>query len=802
MIDLRVRDSVPLRRAAPFFAGIIAGICGVVFISGWLFPRISLQSPEATFLFLDRHWTFISEQGDSHDKLGFWPEGSELPPLVRAVVLAAEDRRFAIHGGIDWLSAGRALVQNMSAGETLSGASTIAMQVARMQDPGSRTIMKKLGEALVAVLITSRYGRRVVLRHYLRIVPFGNRIHGITYAARRYFRKPVADLSLAQASVLAAVPKAPGRMNLFSYDGMEKAKDRAALILRRLDRFGWIDSEEYDFALHELSDMKYLSRKTRPVSCMHALLRLDDIARSAGIEACGGPIRTSLDLDLQLRVHDTAWRHVENLRQRGVENAAVLVAEVESGAIRAYVGSVDYFDSSGAGAIDYVRTPRSSGSILKPFIFALGMTESGFTGATILDDLALYLDTGNGIFSASNFDGRFLGPMLYRYALANSRNIPAMQVLNDVGVDNVFSRFDEWGIVRGSREAEYYGLGLAVGTLYVTVEDMTGLYSMLANDGKKISLSWFEEGSGTGAFHRLLPEDTARLISLYLSDPMARMPSFQRLGSVEYPFPVAVKTGTSRGYRDSWTFCYSDRYVVGVWMGRADNQPMDKISGSAGAAPLAKEIMLHLHPETSHGQRDTGFPPPREYNSIRICRLSGKRATSHTQESCFEYFKPGTEPVEYSAAYRPVAVDSRNDLLATDLCPSEFIDIRYVVDLPPRYASWAADTGLPTAPVEYSPLCTGFIKKRPERLSILKPADGSRLVMDPECPERFRTITLSASVDPAVSDIVWYVDGYPYKIATYPYTIRWHMKPGEHSFQAICASTGARSRTVTVTVSG
>jgi penicillin-binding protein 1C len=457
--------------------------------------NVALVSPPPTLLIEDVQGRFIAELDPDDRKKGYWPLPEHLPQRIVAATLAAEDARFYIHAGVDWRSASRAFLQNLRHFRKVSGASTIAMQVARLQNPGGRTYSRKLTEALVARSLTKKYGHEAILRHYLKIAPYGNQYHGVVYAARRYFNKPLDDLTWAESALLAGLPRLPGRMNLLQWKGRKKADRRAIHILGRLRALKQITETEYAEARDLLPKLRISTHETRPKSCLHAALAMEKALKSpadARIQSERYLLRSTLDLDLQEEIQYQAWKAMQKFRPLGAGNVAVLVAEKSTGRILAYLGSEDYFDEEQAGAIDYAQTPRSSGSTLKPFIYAQGMTERNFTAATLLTDLGMALNGPGGGYVIRNYDEAFLGPILYRNALANSRNVPAVQVLEAVGVERSYHHLCELGLAKGEHEPRYYGVGLAIGGLYVTLKDLVRAYGVLANDGKAFQLRWFD----------------------------------------------------------------------------------------------------------------------------------------------------------------------------------------------------------------------------------------------------------------------------------------------------------------------
>lgn len=765
-------------------------------------PRARLLDPRPTALLVDRHYRFLAELENSEGGFGYWPLPDPLPEKIEVCARAAEDRRFYSHPGVDIRAIGRALVDNYVRRRGFSGASTIAMQVARLQHPAGRTWHAKLREAFTALWLTALHGRTRVLRQYLTIAPYGNRIAGINYAARRYYQKPLADLSWAEAALLTAVPNAPGAMNLHRKAGRMRASARAVKIIRRARDYGWLDSAVAEDALREIPQVNPPGREHRSDNTLHAVIAAAESTQRNGMNAGSShnpTVRLALDANLQDTVQSIAMGHMDRLRKYDAGNIGVLVLERKTGEVLSYLGSELYFDAANAGAIDYVRTPRSTGSLLKPFIYAFGMEWNGCTPATLLTDVGLHFGDGTQPFVPRNYDSEYLGPVLYSVALANSRNIPAVQVLRDVGLDLVYRKMAALGLTEDDGRADYYGLGLAVGNLYSSLYSLCGAYLSLANEGRSVR-PHLVYGDRDPVRRQMIDRDAAMQIQLILSDPQARLPSFPRGGFLEYPFPVAVKTGTSRGHRDAWAIAWSDTYLVGVWIGRHDNASTKGLNGYGAAAPVVKDILLGLHPERADGFANVRFPPPEGFRKLLVSRLTGERADTATPFATEAWFRPGTEPLTTSHALQWLRVDSRNGLLATPQCPDRYVEPRRFFVLPPLFKDWAAAQGLPTPPSLYSPLCGGGPMVDSYDVEVVSPTDKARLFVDPEMPERDNVVVLNCRVNPRAGEVMWLVDGREYDVAPYPYTTEWPIETGRHTFKAVVPYTTFESRAVEIEV--
>jgi penicillin-binding protein 1C len=798
----RIRPGVWLGLLTLFLGGLCLTVLAVT--------RARLSSPAPTVVLLDREGRFLAEVGDGRDaELGYWPV-EHVPERVAAATIAIEDRRFGWHPGVDPLAVGRALVQDLRFRRRVSGASTLAMQVARMQSPGPRSLVRKAVEAVTATLLTWRHGRQALLAHYLRIAPYGNRIHGIAYAARRYLDKPVDDLSWAEIAYLAAIPQAPGRMNPHSPSGRLAAVARGQRILDLLAAQGVITRAEHELAAEQISTLRLPTRETRPAEAMHAVLRLEREYASPErrLALAKTPvIRTSFDLELQRQVQTMAYETVLAASEQGAENAAVMVVDRQTHEVLASVGSTSWNDSARHGAIDYTRVPRSPGSTLKPFIFALGLDLGVITPATVLDDLHR---AAGGI---ANADHRFLGPLLPRVALANSRNVPAVDLLDRIGLDEGYRFLADAGLADDTVAARYYGLGLAVGGMPVTLEKLVRAYTALAGDGREHELS-FEARRPGREVARLVSEDAAREVTLFLADPEARLPSFGRMGAAEFPFPVALKTGTSPEDRDAWTVAWSSRYLVGVWVGRPDHRPMTGQTGYACAAGLAHKVLLSLHPAEQSGLADLSFPHPRGRVPVRLCALTGLPASDLCERVLTEWLRPAEIPRRSCDAHVRLALDTSTGGVATARTPARFLKEQTFTILPARYAAWAASHGMAQPPGSFLLVSgsgmlfagltgtggrTGF-GERHVTLAIASPRDGSRFMRDPEVPDAEATLGLHAVVEPGAEQVLWMVDGRPFAVADYPFTARWPLSPGEHVIQARLPYTDVVSRPVKVLV--
>ncbi|MBT6278029.1 MAG: glycosyl transferase [Chromatiales bacterium] len=748
-------NSRPWRFARVLIPTLSIAICVIVgYLTVVAMSHSELRAPRPGFLLVDTDGEFLANfESPDRAAFGYWPALASAPRVERAT-LALEDRRFARHLGVDVLALGRALVQNLQSGRRISGGSTIAMQVARMQRPGPRTYWRKIEEIAVALALTARHGRAALLRHYLTIVPYGNRLHGTSAAARLYLNKPVADLSWAEIAFLSSIPQSPALHNPYRANGRKRIVARARQALAQLRETGTFDEPELRSALRQLALIQVRPPPERPHESLHWVLNSKSRLRLNEAAAPAGVVKSAIDSATQAMAFDVIHQHLPEWRESGADNAAAVVVDLQNAAIRAWIGSNGYTSSS-AGAIDFVRTHRSPGSTLKPFIYALALERGALTPDSVLLDSPAASGT-------TNADRGFLGSMLPRQALANSRNLPAVRVLSRVGLDTTYWMLNRLGLHDAGRRPDHYGLGMALGALPTSLERLVGAYVALANDGIASPLRWFEHEPR--ARQRVLSQSSSRLITQFLSDSQARLPTFQRMGNTDMPGAVALKTGTSQGFRDAWTVAWNPRYLVGVWVGRADARPMHALGGARSAA-AARALLLKL-PAT-----DAVFPPPMGYTLTKLCAQTGAAVDINCARPTEEWLVAPPRRSSFTNA----VIDTRTSRRATPQTPARYLHVQ------PRRALEASLAHGNAAPV------------------VASPPDGLRLLRIPGVPAKRQTIALRTRVVGAPLPVVWYVDGQVWRQTHSDEEIRWPMELGRHRF-AVAAAGQPPTSSVTVWV--
>jgi penicillin-binding protein 1C len=555
---------------------------------------------ETTPTILDRNGVVLYEPLGASGTRSAWM--SEIPHKVERATIAAEDKRFYLHPGIDPIALVRALAHDVRHFRIVEGGSTITQQVAKLMLQ-RRSRWQKVHEAVVALQLEARYDKNEILALYLNLAPYGEQTIGIARASRRYFGCDPEQLTVAQAAYLAALPQRPSSKNV-----------RYREVLKRMH------ATKADFA-EKLS----LDRGKHPLLAPHFVERVRAIAH-------GSRIQTTLDAKLQQEIQGIIAANKPELLKHGAHSVAVAVLDNRSGQWLAWEGSGDYFGSDFGGAIDGVVTPRQPGSALKPFTYALGF-ESGFTPATVLDDVPSHFPTAEQgvVYTPRNYDGRYRGPLRARFALAGSENVPAVQLLSKLGPASLLRFLRALGFKNFDRTADYYGLGLTLGDAEVTLEQLVCAYAVFARGGVGFSGK------------RLVSQRTAFWITDILSDPAAREYIFGSGGALDFPFPVAVKTGTSQAYRDNWTIGYTRDVTVGVWVGNFDLTTLRNSSGVTGAGPIFHAVML-----ATARDREQIVERPADLERVPVCALTGLRPSTACPEVDNEWL-PSDAPVVFCA---------------------------------------------------------------------------------------------------------------------------------------------------------
>jgi len=557
------------------------------------------------------------------------------PYLIQATI-ATEDANFYKHAGVDPVALLRIIYHALREHEVIGG-STIPQQLVKLTFLSSeRTVERKIKEAILAAEITRRYPKDKILELYLNEIYYGHLAFGAEAAAQTYFGKPAADLTLAEAALLAGLPQAPSYYDpytkLWEPDGSPgPAKKRQGIVLGLMVKQGYITPEEADAAWFEelkLTPPRYDLKA--PHFVMYVREQLEAKYGPELVYKGGLRVYTTLDPRLQELAQRIARQHIDRLRGRNVTNAALVALRPQTGEILAMLGSVDFNDPHIDGQVNVALRPRQPGSAIKPltYLATFEMQEDWWTPATLIEDVRTeFPDGANPPYVPVNYDGKYHGWVTVRSALANSYNIPAVKALQHVGIAALRDVARRLGITTLTRPD--YGLSLTLGGGEVTLLELTGAYAVFANGGLRVppvAILRVEDAEGRvleqytpPPGEQVISPQHAYLITSILSDNEARTPAFGANSPLRLSRPAAAKTGTTNDFRDNWTIGYTPDLVVGVWVGNNDNSEMKGVSGITGAAPIWHDFME----EALAGTPVRDFPMPEGIHIIEICELTG-----------------------------------------------------------------------------------------------------------------------------------------------------------------------------------
>jgi penicillin-binding protein 1C len=620
---------------------VVAIQLAVVLVLVWPFDRSELTATAEPLVLVDVRGEQIAVLPAIGADRTRWTRLGELPAIAVSAVIESEDERFWDHGGVDGTGIARALWLDLRGGRF--GGSTLTMQLARMLATAdeARTLSAKLRESMLALRIERAVDKRTILEQWMNRAYFGNGAYGFAAASELYFGKPPGGLSDAEAMVLAVIPRAPTAYDPWAHlDATLRRRDHVLAML--VERGVITEDRARQARATQIALGHFAPHDEAPHFTRWIVEQLPAAVRSAG-----GTVRTTLDLRLQRQLQTRVTEQVAALHRRNLDQAGLVVLDTKTTEVRAMIGSVAW--AGPGGQINITTRRRNPGSALKPFVYGAAI-ERGDSPATIAWDTR---DTSDDFFAPSG--GVEHGPVRYRIALASSYNFAAVDVLQKVGIPRVMSVLRSAGVAELAGTPGDYGLRLALGAAKVRLLDLAAGYGFLVKDGfagtpRGIAVAVMPDGSRWSPPHaserRVLAPETAWLVMDMLSDPEARRPGFGMELPFDLPFPIAAKTGTARGFSDTWAIGATREVIVGAWAGTFDGTATQGIVGMDAAAPLVRDAMLAI----AEGGRLTLPPRPAGIDQIELCAGSGMLPSPHCPRIS-DYVAHGRAPIEIDTWY-------------------------------------------------------------------------------------------------------------------------------------------------------
>lgn len=702
---------------------------------------------------------------------------NEIHPNAVDATLLYEDRWFFNHPGINPASVVRAAWTTFVTRDRTLGASTLTMQLARLRfDLDSSSIPGKLEQMLRALQLERHYSKQDILEAYLNLAPYGGNIEGLGTASLIYFGKRAGNLTLSETLSLVVVPqnpvqRAPDRGDSAS---LREARERAFAL--------WQQAHPQDQDWQAAIQMPQVIRQRQqlPFSAPHFVEAL--LQRQGQ-----GSWRSSLDSNLQGTVQQHLDEYLASRRADGLNNAAVLIIDTRDNAIAAWAGSANFFNDAIQGQVDGVTARRSPGSTLKPFVYAMALQQGLLHPHSLLKDLP----TRFGAYTPENFDRGFLGPVSAQDALVYSRNVPAVEVAQQLSPD-FYSWLQQAGVAH-LRERDFYGLAIALGGVEVSMLELAELYSTLAHQGVQTPLAWLQSERGSRPGERRLSAEAAFITLQMLKQnarPDERSPRYD----------TAWKTGTSWAFRDAWSVGFSGHYLITVWVGHFDGHSNAALVGRRAAAPLLFRLVDHLALE-GNAQNIVG-DDARGLNvkQIPVCASSGDLPGQYCPRTVMSWYIPGVSPIRVDNIHRLVAIDPNTGLRACspdavgahkevmEFWPSDLLALFKLAGLPRRQ------------PPAYGPDCDlATLDRSGAAPKIQSPSDKLEYGVRPDHPEQ-NQIPLKAITDASASQLYWFEEDRFIGRSDTDATLLWSPAPGDYVLRAVDDLGRSDSVQITVTL--
>lgn len=634
--------------------------------------------------YFDRNGKLLRITLSPDDKYRLYTPLSEISEYVQQATILYEDKYFRYHFGINPVSLAKATVNYFTHGAGRQiGASTITMQVARLKyDLNTKTILGKLKQIALAVYLDLFYSKDDILEAYLNLAPYGGNIESIGAASLIYFDTNVSKLSKIESITLATIPQNPTKRGLNSDTGLSNIMNMRKDLVQR-----WISVHPSDTELLTLAEMPLQVRRASalPFAAPHFVNYVDFLhkkyQRKFGKNS--SEVHTTLNLDLQHALEQTLGNEIARRKNIGINNAAAVLLNYKTMEIEAYIGSADYFDKSIFGENDGVRARRSPGSTLKPLIYATAVDMGFIHSMSLLKDAKVNF----GVYAPENSDSEFYGPVLARDALTHSRNIPAINLLRQIGIRNFYEILTESGI-SNLKSPEYYGISIALGGAEVSMLELADIYATMANLGQRYEIKTEKDSNKVAENQILTPEAFFIVLDMLArqSTPTKKIPfAQQQTTNLRHYW----KTGTSSSFRDAWTAGIFGDYVLIVWVGNFDGTPNNSFSGAKAAAPIyfsLADTIEKYFAKTGHSIKNNNFlRSDMNISEIEMCDKVGGLANEYCPQTVKAYFIPGVSPIDTSTVYKAIPIDNATGLRACTRNPDtthmevyEFWDAEYL----------------------------------------------------------------------------------------------------------------------------
>jgi len=711
-----------------------------LFVIVLLFNVIDLIFPVKT----NRDYSTIIEAEDgtvlysfltNDDKWRMYTKLDEITPTVQKAFINKEDRWFYWHAGINPISVVRAFFNNTIKHKRTSGASTITMQVARMLEPKERTVFSKIKEMFRALQLEWNFSKKEILQLYLNLVPYGGNIEGVKSAAFIYFGKSPAQLSIAEVTTLTIIPNRPNTLLLGKKNAyIQQERNRW---LKKFKAHHVFKAQDIEDAMEE---PLIAFRRSPPKYAPHFCLHMKKLYPTKPI------IASHLNYNMQLEVEEIVRNYSKVLQFKEINNAAVFIIDNQKHEVVAYVGSPDFYSVATQGQVDGVKAIRSPGSTLKPMIYGLAFDKGIYTPRSVVSDVPIDFDG----YTPENYDEHFNGQVALSNALAQSLNIPAVKVLNDIKVKTLTDVLDRINFVQIRKDKEKLGLSTALGGCGVSLQELTSMYSIFANDGKYFAPSYSKE-TGTAKSNAQILSPQANYMVAQILTMLRRSDLPNRAESVVNMPKIAWKTGTSYGRRDAWSIGFNKQYTIGIWCGNFDGKGVPELSGADIATPLLLQIFNTIN---KNNEKDW-IQKPKDLLYRWVCAESGDIANEFCTDKIQALYIPGKSSNKKCTHLKKVWVsqDSSISYCATCLPNDNYIE-KFYPNYAPELLNYFDINNLPYIKIpQHNPNCRKVADNNNPKIT--KPVNGLTYYINQKEKQELMLVAQAAN---DVQTLSWYVN--------------------------------------------
>jgi penicillin-binding protein 1C len=664
-------------------------------------------------------------------------ELDEISPLLKKTIINKEDKYFYSHPGINVVAICRAFFNNVFHMRRTSGASTITMQVARALEHRKRNIGSKLVEMFRALQLEMKYSKNEILAMYLNLVPYGGNIEGVKSASVLYFNKNPDHLSLAEITALSIIPNRPSSLVI--------GKNNELIITERnkwLKKF----ADEKIFTPKEIEDALAEPLTAGRGSMPRLLPQLSEKLR----RQAGNIVHTNIDMNTQLKLEKLTADHVRLLKSHNITNASVIVIDNITHKVIAYIGSADFSDTSNGGQVNGAAAIRQPGSTLKPLLYGLCIDEGLETPKMMLTDVAM----NYAGYAPENYDRKFNGYVTMEYALEHSLNIPAVKNLDKLGKDKLIDKLAACDFSQIKKDRQKLGLSMILGGCGATLEELTGLFSVFANDGVYISPSYSDQDTLLKRKRILSPES-----NFMITDILSRInrPDFPiNWQATEHMPKIAWKTGTSYGRRDGWSIGFNKHYTVGVWIGNFSGVGAADLSGANVATPLLFKIFNTI----DYDSDVEWFTVPEGCEQRKVCSETGLLPSDHCSNIILDYFIPLTSSTKVCDNWQEVMVSADEKISYCRNCaPAEGYRKKWFKIIDPGIQAYYDENKIAYEKLPpHNPGCEMIFREGSP--NITSPCNGTEYLINKKDPEPLQLVCKTA---PDASKVYWYINDRFYK---------------------------------------